>query len=114
MALKSKDRKSPPAKAPVSLTGGQGFRVENLVAGRFLADLLSGRNSLGSQFGRVVRIDWQARDIGWLLDDLAITSRSPDGVEGTVGLSVKSFSQLGRNGFDLEPDPKGLARGWVV
>ena len=60
-------------KAPVGLTGGEGFRFENSVAARFLLDLLSGTNSLGSEFGRIVRLDWQARDAGWLTEDLAVT-----------------------------------------
>jgi len=89
MSRKTKDLNARPSKAPVSLTGGQGFRVENLVAARFLIDLLSGHNCLGSQFGRVVRIDWQTRDQDWLLDDLAISCRRADGLEGTVGLSVR-------------------------
>ena len=43
-------------KAPVGLS----------VAARLLLDLLSGTNSLGSDFGRIVSVDWQARDAGWL------------------------------------------------
>ena len=40
---------------------------------RFLLDMLAGLNGLGSDFGRIARIDWQARDEGWLADDLALT-----------------------------------------
>ena len=56
-------------KAPVRLTGGAGTRYENPVAARFLLDMLAGLNSLGADFGRITRIDWQARDAEWLADD---------------------------------------------
>jgi hypothetical protein len=56
-------------KAPVQATGGAGFRYENAVAARFLLDLLGGTNTLGVDFGRIARIDWQALDAGWYADD---------------------------------------------
>ena len=89
-------------KAPVGLTGGEGFRFENCVAARFLVDLLGGTNSLGNEFGRVVRVDWQARDAGWLADDLAITCK-PIGPGGdrSAGLSIKSDRQVTASGFPL-------------
>ena len=59
-------------KAPVRLTGAAGTRYENSIAARFLVDMLAGLNSLGSEFGRITQIDWQARDAGWLADDLAV------------------------------------------
>jgi len=48
-------------KAPVELTGGTGFNFEDLIAARFLLDMLAGANSLGAEYGRVTRLDWQAR-----------------------------------------------------
>jgi len=86
-------------KAPVQVTGGSGFRFENPVAARFLLDMLIGKSSLGGDFGRVVRLDWQARDAGWHADDLAVTSQAASGEERAAGLSVKSYQQLSRNGF---------------
>jgi hypothetical protein len=88
----------PKKKAPVQVTGGGGFRYENSAAARFLLDLLSGTNSLGAEFGRVTRVDWQARDTGWLADDLVITCAHPDG-ERTAGVSVKSAQQVTAGGF---------------
>ena len=66
-------------RAPVQVTGGAGFRYENSVAARFLLDLLGGANALGVDFGRITRIDWQARDSGWLADDLVIACRTSGG-----------------------------------
>src|ERR1019366_7376505 len=86
-------------KAPVQVTGGAGFRFENPVAARFLLDMLIGKSSLGGDFGRIARLDWQARDAGWHADDLAVTSRTASGEERAAGLSVKSYQQLSRNGF---------------
>lgn len=87
-------------KAPVRLTGGGGFDFEDCVAARFLLDLVSGANSLGSDFGEIVRIDWQARDSGWLADDLAVTCNIPGtGAERSAGLSIKSNRQVTASGF---------------
>ena len=83
------------AKAPVQLTGGKGFRYENQVAARCMLDMLGGTNVLGASFGRVTRVDWQARDAGWLLEDLAISCSSPDSGEHIAGISIKSHEQLG-------------------
>jgi hypothetical protein len=85
-------------KAPVQASGGAGFRYENAVAGRFLVALLGGTNPLGIDFGRVSRIDWQARDAGWLADDVAITCETSDR-ERSAGVSAKSAKQVTRSGF---------------
>jgi hypothetical protein len=85
-------------KAPVQATGGSGFRYENAVAARFLLDLLAGTNALGADFGRITRIDWQARDAGWLADDLVITCNR-SGASRTAALSIKSPQQVTRGGF---------------
>ncbi len=85
-------------KAPVQATGGGGFRYENAVAAQFLLDLIGGTNALGVDFGRVARIDWQARDAGWLADDLIITCKASGG-DRTAALSIKSAQQVTRAGF---------------
>jgi hypothetical protein len=82
-------------KAPVQTTGGGGFRYENAVAARFLLDLLAGTNALGVDFGRITRIDWQARDAGWLGDDVAVTCK-PLGAGRTAAVSIKSAPQVTR------------------
>jgi hypothetical protein len=83
----------------VRLTGGAGTRYENPVAARFLLDMLAGLNSLGSDFGRITRIDWQARDAGWLADDLALTCEGSSGERRSVGISIKSDQQVNTRGF---------------
>lgn len=101
MRSAAKPQKNAPArrKAPVRLTGGAGTRYENPVAARFLLDMLAGLNSLGADFGRITRIDWQARDAGWLADDLALTCE-PSSHEGrSVGISIKSDQQVSSRGF---------------
>lgn len=85
-------------KAPVQATAGSGFRYENVVAARFLLDLLAGTNALGADFGRITRIDWQARDAGWLADDLVVTCQ-PSGRFRAAALSIKSAQQVTRSGF---------------
>lgn len=64
-------------KAPVGNTGGGGLSFENNLAARFMLDLLGQTHTLGEEaFGAVVRLDWQARDDGWLLDDIVVTSQA--------------------------------------
>ncbi|MDA8049065.1 MAG: hypothetical protein M0002_03505 [Rhodospirillales bacterium] len=81
------------------LTGGAGTRYENPVAARLLLDMLAGLNSLGSSFGRITRVDWQARDAGWLADDLAVTCELPFGDRRSIGISIKSDQQVTSRGF---------------
>ena len=75
--------------------------VRNPVAARFLLDLLAGTNNLGGDFGRINRIDWQARDSGWLADDLVVSCSHPEG-DRAAGISIKSHQQVTRNGFPAE------------
>jgi hypothetical protein len=96
--VQAKSQRIVKQKAPVQLTGGAGFRYENPVAARFLLDMLAGTNALGAEFGRVTRVDWQARDSGWLADDLAVSCRHSSG-DRTAGISIKSPQQVTRAGF---------------
>ncbi|HQU44813.1 MAG TPA: hypothetical protein PK867_18505, partial [Pirellulales bacterium] len=84
--------------ASVSLTAGEGFNYEDHVAARFLVDMLGGIAPFGPEFGHVVRVDWQARDTGRLLDDLRITLDAPDG-RHVAELSIKSHRQVTTAGF---------------
>jgi hypothetical protein len=101
MGRTAKSKRNAPAgrKAPVRLTGNAGIRYENPVAARMLLDMLTGANSLGSDFGRITRVDWQARDAGWLADDLALTSERSSDERRSVGISIKSDQQLSTRGF---------------
>jgi hypothetical protein len=87
-----------PKKAAVQLTAGTGFRNENSVAARFLLDLLAGSNTLGADFGRISRIHWQGRDLGWLADDLVVAC-SDSGGDRSAGISIKSAQQVTGGGF---------------
>jgi hypothetical protein len=95
MANKPK-RKSPAGrptrKEPVRATGAF-FRSENPVAARFLLDILSGKNSLGPDFGRAVRLDWHSRDAGWLADELTVSSQTTSGEKRATELFVKRYLQ---------------------
>lgn len=84
--------------APVGLTGGEGFNYEDRVAARFLVDMLAGIVPFGVDFGCVTKIDWQVRDTGRLLDDLAIIMSGTNG-QHVAELSIKSHRQVTSNGF---------------
>lgn len=96
---REKGATSVPKKAPVRLTGGEGHGYEDYVAARFLIDVLAGTNSLGRAFGRIARIHWQARDKGWLADDLALECETGKSEKRDVGISVKSDQQVNSAGF---------------
>ena len=93
-------------KAPVQLTAGTGFRNENCIGARFLLDLLAGTNTLGVDFGKIDRLQWQGRDLGWLADDLIVECTASTGKRST-GISIKSDRQVTSSGFP--PDFVGTA-----
>lgn len=86
------------AAAPTSLTGGQGFNFEDHVAARFLIGLLGARHPLDADLGRLVRVAWQVRDAGWLLDDLLVTFGEGE-FERAVAISAKNYKQVTQSGF---------------
>jgi hypothetical protein len=85
--------------APARLTGGEGFNYEDHVAARFLLGLLGAAHPLGPDLGRLTRVDWQAADAGWRVDDLALTFGA-GGEDRAVGVSIKSHKQVTESGFD--------------
>jgi|SRR6478609_7367775 len=80
-------------KAPVALTGGAGFEFDDCVAARFMIDMLQARCSLAPELGAVVGIAWEARESGWLADDLVLSCRQANLVSA-VGLSLKRNRQV--------------------
>jgi hypothetical protein len=85
-------------KAPVKVTGGGGFGFADRVNAWFLAHLLTGGLPLGPAFGVVTKLDFEVRDKGWLLDDLAITL-DRNGEISRCALSIKSNEQVTTAGF---------------
>lgn len=95
-------------KAPVGNTGGGGFSFENTVSARFMLDLIGQTNALGRKaFGQVVRLDWQARESGWLFDDLVVTFQNASS-RRTAGISIKSGQKVTTQGFP----PDFIATAW--
>ena len=99
---------TPRKKAPVQLTSGTGFRNENCIAARFLLDLLAGTNTLGEEFGKIDRVQWQGRDLGWLADDLVVECSASAG-KRAAGISIKSDRQVTAAGFP----PDFVATAWA-
>lgn len=100
-----------PAVAPSFNTGGGGFVVETKVCARALLSLLTGRGVPGLEVAGAVEVAAQARNRGWLLDDLVITSES-DGVRRRSCVSVKSSEQFGET--TAPPDFVRLAWGQLL
>ena len=106
-------RTSTPRKAPVRLTGnvGSGTRIRSQrVSSSICCPAL---NLLGSSFGRITRIDWQARDAGWLADDIAITCEGDGTAPRTAGISIKSNQQVSKSGFHPTSWPSPGGNGWA-
>jgi hypothetical protein len=103
------------------LTGGAGFRYKDHIAARFLLDLIRGTNGLGADFGQITSVDWQARDAGWLADDLAISCTVPGGghfaAQFAVLLDVERRSNAGPH-FMFEDESRVAQRftngEWVM
>ncbi len=87
--------------APVAITGGRGFPFEDHVAAYFLANMLSARPYLGSEFGCIRSVEFQVRDRGWLLDDLLVEFATSS-ITRRLALSIRSNKQVTRNGFSAE------------
>ena len=88
-------------KAPVKTTGGGGFGFADKVGAFFLVNMLSGGFPLGLSRGTVSQLDFEARDRGWLLDDLLITSSS-NASTTHCALSIKSNEQVTASGFPID------------
>lgn len=84
--------------ASTKVTGGGGYGFEDQVAAYYALHLLAATRLFGVDFGRIVRIDFQARDAGWLLDDLVVTFEDPVGIRH-VTHSIRSNRQVTTNGF---------------
>src|SRR5712664_550657 len=100
---------APKKKAPVQLTAGTGFRNENCIGARFLLDLLAGTNTLGVDFGKIDRLQWQGRDLGWLADDLVVECTASTG-KRSAGISIKSDRQVTSSGALRLPEQSAVRR----
>lgn len=88
--------------ATTKATGGGGYGFEDQVASHYALELLAARRSFGIEFGRIVRIDYQAHDEGWLLDDLVATFESQHGLH-RLACSIRSNRQVTiQNGFPAD------------
>jgi hypothetical protein len=92
----------PRRAAPSSLTGEGGANFEDLLAACMLLNLVSGRHPLEPPLGVVSRVHRQARDAGWLLDDLVVELLDSNGLQHVAAMSVKSDRQVTAGGFPKE------------
>jgi hypothetical protein len=85
--------------APVKNTGGGGFTFADKVAARFLVDMLSRGFPFEVKAGFPIRLDWEAKDLGWHIDDLLLRLYAAGGQEVVAAVSVKSNGHLKSSGF---------------
>lgn len=82
-------------------TGGGGFHFEDKVTAYFLTKLLTNQFALDSSLGTLLKIEFQVRPDGWLLDDLLLSFQN--GVaEHKVAVSAKSNRQITANGLPAD------------
>jgi hypothetical protein len=90
----------PRKSAPVKNTGGGGYTFADNVAAKFLVDMLSRGFPFGVDAGTPIRLDWEAKELGWHIDDLLLHLHSvAQGQRVMAAISVKSNAQLNSNGF---------------
>ena len=96
----AKSRKG--AKAPsLKSASGAGFTFEDKVAALLFCEMLTGKPSLGADWGIIDRIERQAGD--WEpFGDLLLTVPNSDGKIVKCGCSVKSNRQITASGCDTE------------
>jgi hypothetical protein len=85
--------------ASVKNTAGEGFSFEDRVAASFLVDMLRRAFPLGAEAGYLTRLDWQAKDLGWHIDDLVLELENSRQEIAKAAITVKSNSHLNSNGF---------------
>lgn len=78
--------------APAFSTGGGGFEFEDLVGGFAAAALLAGAEPFGVEIGVPRSIRFQAKALGYFLDDLVVEGGAA--ATPVVASSVKSFDML--------------------
>ena len=79
--------------APPKNTAGGGFVFEDDVCAWLLACMLAGEPTFGPDLGNPVRLDFQTRPDGWLLDDVLVTTQL-GATEHRIALSIKSNAQF--------------------
>jgi hypothetical protein len=62
--------------AVVKSTGGGGFAFADKGGGDFLAEVLRGGTPLGGVAGALVGVHFEARESGWVLDDLVLVAKN--------------------------------------
>ena len=82
-------------------TSGGGFSFENKVATYYAVKMFLGDNPFVAEHGRIIRIDFQTRVKGWLLDDILLTLES-DGRQKRISLSVKSNPQFTKTSAPID------------
>src|SRR2546430_2165443 len=89
----------PKLPAHPKLTGGGGFRFEDQVVAYYLTHLLANRPILGVNAGTVQRLTFQARPLGWFLDDMLVEFSG--GTVRAAAVSIKSNRQITSGGVPV-------------
>ena len=88
--------------APVKNTGGEGYNFADNIAARLMIHMLARDFPLEVEAGYPVRLDWEAKDLGWHIDDLVVRLTTAQGSHVQCAISIKSNAHLNSNGFSSE------------
>lgn len=89
-------------RAPVKNTGGEGYNFADDIAAQLMIHMLARDFPFEVEAGYPVRLDWEAKDLGWHIDDLVIQLTTAQGSPVQCAVSVKSNAHLNSNGFSSE------------
>lgn len=88
--------------APVKNTGGEGYNFADNIAARLMIHMLARDFPFEVEAGYPVRLDWEAKDLGWHIDDLVVRLTTAQGSHMQCAISIKSNAHLNSNGFSSE------------
>ena len=82
--------------------GGGGYTFADKVSASFLLKMLAGSAALKTEDGQIESVRFEKRVDGWFLDDIVLHLRGLDDGIVALAISIKSNSQVTKDGFPAE------------
>lgn len=100
-SMPKKTAKSQRSPSPLRSTSGAGFEFEDLISAWLLVQMLAGEQAPAIG-GTSIQLQAQVATLGWLFDDLLLTTRNGAGETGRLAMSVKSNQQVSASGLPAD------------
>lgn len=83
-------------------SGGGGYTFADKVSASYLLKMLAGSSPLDAEVGQIESVRFEKRVEGWFLDDIVLLLRRIDDTAAAVAISVKSNTQITKDGFPAD------------